>query len=41
MATLKKHRVLILGVSGFLGGVIYRELHPYFQTFGTYKTSKS
>ena len=41
MATLKKHRVLILGVSGFLGGVIYRELYPYFQTFGTYKTSKS
>ena len=41
MATLKKHRILILGVSGFLGGVIYRELHPYFQTFGTYKTSKS
>ena len=39
MATLKKHRILILGVSGFLGGAIYRELHPYFQTFGTYRTS--
>ena len=31
--------MLILGVSGFLGGSIYRELHPYFQTFGTYRTS--
>ena len=39
MATLKKHRILVLGVSGFLGGAIYRELHPYFQTFGTYRTS--
>jgi|TARA_B110000114_G_scaffold68092_1_gene72235 dTDP-4-dehydrorhamnose reductase len=39
MATLKKHRILILGVSGFLGGAIYKELHPYFQTFGTFKTS--
>ena len=39
MATLKKHRILILGVSGFLGGAIYRELHPYYQTFGTYRTS--
>tara|TARA_B110000971_G_scaffold211223_1_gene239305 strand:- start:4727 stop:5554 length:828 start_codon:yes stop_codon:yes gene_type:complete len=39
MATLKKHRILILGVSGFLGGAIYKELHPYFQTFGTFRTS--
>ena len=39
MATLKKHRILILGVSGFLGGSVYRELYPYYQTFGTYRTS--
>ena len=39
MATLKKHRILILGVSGFLGGAIYKELYPYFQTFGTFRTS--
>ena len=39
MATLKKHRILILGVSGFLGGAIYKELHHYFQTFGTFRTS--
>ena len=38
MAILKKHRILILGVSGFLGGAIYKELHPYFQTFGTFRT---
>lgn len=38
MATHKKHRILILGVSGFLGSAIYKELHPYYQTFGTYRT---
>ena len=38
MATLKKHRILILGVSGYLGNAIYKELHSYYQTFGTYKT---
>ena len=38
MATQKKHRILILGVSGFLGSAIYKELHPYYQTFGTYRT---
>ncbi|MFD1613915.1 sugar nucleotide-binding protein [Gelatiniphilus marinus] len=31
-----KHRILILGASGFLGGAIYKELCPYFKTFGTY-----
>lgn len=37
-----KHRVLILGASGFLGGAIYKELCPYFKTFGTYNiTNKS
>ena len=34
-----KHKVLILGGSGFLGGAIYKELCSYFRTFGTYNTS--
>ncbi|MGB5419319.1 sugar nucleotide-binding protein [Algibacter sp.] len=34
-----KHRILILGASGFLGNAIYKELYPYFRTFGTYNTS--
>ncbi|WP_158849607.1 sugar nucleotide-binding protein [Algibacter sp. L1A34] len=34
-----KHRILVLGVSGFLGSAIYRELFPYFRTYGTYNTS--
>jgi len=33
-----KHRILILGASGFLGQAIYKELCGYFQTFGTYCT---
>lgn len=33
-----KHRILILGASGFLGNALYRELCPYFKTFGTYYT---
>lgn len=33
-----KHRILILGVSGFLGNAIYKELLPYFRTSGTYNT---
>jgi len=33
-----KHRILILGASGFLGGSIYKELCSYFRTFGTYNT---
>ncbi|GGG49742.1 sugar nucleotide-binding protein [Bizionia arctica] len=33
-----KHRVLILGASGFLGNAIYKELCSYFKTFGTYNT---
>lgn len=31
-----KHRILILGASGFLGNALYRELCSYFKTFGTY-----
>ena len=33
-----KHCILILGASGFLGNAIYKELCPYFKTFGTYNT---
>ncbi|WP_406683687.1 sugar nucleotide-binding protein [Seonamhaeicola sp. MEBiC1930] len=35
-----KHRILILGVSGFIGNGIYKELCSYFKTYGTYRTSK-
>jgi dTDP-4-dehydrorhamnose reductase len=35
----EKHRILILGASGFLGHAIYKELGPYFRTYGTYRTS--
>tara|TARA_R110001583_G_scaffold153828_1_gene305519 strand:+ start:484 stop:1317 length:834 start_codon:yes stop_codon:yes gene_type:complete len=34
----EKHTILILGASGFLGGAFYKELCPYFKTFGTYNT---
>lgn len=34
----QKHRVLILGASGFIGHAIYKELCAYFRTFGTYRT---
>ncbi len=37
-ADAKKHRILILGGSGFLGGAIYRELCAYFNTYATYYT---
>lgn len=30
------NKVLILGASGFIGKTIYRELHSYFNVFGTY-----
>lgn len=33
-----KHRILILGASGFIGNAIYKELCSYFYTFGTYNT---
>jgi dTDP-4-dehydrorhamnose reductase len=36
-----KHRILILGGSGFLGGAIYKELCAYFKTFATYCTPNS
>ncbi|WP_298239421.1 sugar nucleotide-binding protein [uncultured Algibacter sp.] len=34
-----KHRILIIGASGFLGGAIYKELCAYFKTYGTYNIS--
>ncbi|RLJ60943.1 dTDP-4-dehydrorhamnose reductase [Lacinutrix venerupis] len=34
----KKHRILILGASGFIGEAIYKELCSYFRTYGTYRT---
>lgn len=37
---LNKHRVLILGASGYIGNAIYKELGPYFRTYGTYRTPK-
>lgn len=37
---LSKHRILILGASGYIGNAIYKELGPYFKTFGTYRTPK-
>lgn len=32
-----KHRILILGASGFIGNAIYRELCAFFKTYGTYR----
>ncbi|MFD2541284.1 sugar nucleotide-binding protein [Lacinutrix gracilariae] len=34
----KKHKILILGVNGFIGNAIYKELCAYFRVFGTYAT---
>lgn len=36
----KKYRILILGASGYLGHAIYKELGPYFKTFGTYRSPR-
>ncbi|RNC87182.1 MAG: NAD-dependent epimerase/dehydratase family protein [Winogradskyella sp.] len=35
-----KHKILILGASGYLGNAIYKELCDYFRTYGTYFTPK-
>ena len=32
----KNNTILILGASGFIGNVLYKELLPYFDVFGTY-----
>ena len=34
-----KHKILILGASGFIGNALYKELYAYFNTFGTYNIS--
>lgn len=39
MKEANKHKILILGGSGFLGSAIYSELCSYFRTFATYNTS--
>ncbi|GGZ70506.1 sugar nucleotide-binding protein [Algibacter mikhailovii] len=39
MRQASKHKILILGASGFIGGSIYKELCSYFKTFGTYNIS--
>ncbi len=33
------NRILILGSSGFIGNILYKELLPYFDVYGTYRTS--
>lgn len=38
MSDKKKHKILILGVNGFNGNAIYKELYAYFRVFGTYAT---
>ena len=37
----KKDTILILGASGFIGEALYKELSPYFNTYGTYNTKKT
>ncbi|MCM4168903.1 dTDP-4-dehydrorhamnose reductase [Arenibacter sp. H213] len=34
------NKILILGASGFIGNAIYRELNSYFDTYGTYYSSR-
>jgi len=34
------NKILILGASGFIGNAIYKELHSYFDTYGTYYSSR-
>ena len=33
------NKILILGASGFIGNVLYKELLPYFDVYGTYNSS--
>ena len=32
------NRILILGASGFIGNKLYKELLPYFDVYGTFKS---
>jgi dTDP-4-dehydrorhamnose reductase len=34
------NKILILGASGFIGNAIYKELNSYFDTYGTYCSSR-
>lgn len=34
-----KHKIVILGASGFIGKTLYKELNPYFKTYGSYCSS--
>ena len=34
-------KILILGASGFIGNALYKELHPYFNTYGTFFTENT
>jgi len=36
----RKHTILILGASGFIGNALYHELLSYFSTYGTYYTQE-
>lgn len=33
------NRILIFGASGFIGKILYKELLPYFDVYGTFRTS--
>ena len=35
------NKILILGASGFIGNVLYKELLPYFDVYGTYRSANS
>jgi len=37
---LDTKKILILGASGFIGNAIYKELHSYFDTYGTYYSAR-
>ena len=41
MKDIGKHKILILGGSGFLGNAIYKELCPFFKTYATYRTTST
>jgi dTDP-4-dehydrorhamnose reductase len=35
------NKILILGASGFIGNILYKELLPYFDVYGTYHSSNA
>ena len=38
--TQKNNRILLLGASGFIGNVLYKELLSYYDVYGTYNTQQ-